>query len=308
MIKTNILKKQLPLLSLTFYALIILLSACTQNKSAITNLTTEYTTTPLGIDVEQPRFAWQMQAPEGVRDLAQTAYQIEVKSAEGEVVWNSEKVNSNTALAIPYEGEKLQPKTRYEWTVKVWDNNNEEHSATSWFETGLMNPDNSAWDGAQWIGGGDDDLVFYSQYEMIFKMKYAVAIAEGSSKAGFVFGANDMRLMDRYKNIYQLENERNESYIKLELDVSAVDGSSNGLAKLNIYRAGYTKTDNPAVPLKTFSIKSSVINAANKNDKHLFELRSAFGNITITLDQNPDFFVKRKDDSFEDRPWLQNAF
>ncbi len=300
-------KTNLPYFIILF-SLITTFLSCNTQKETINNLTVEYTTTPLGIDVKVPRFAWQMQAPEGERGYYQTAYQIEVKSSAGEKVWDSGKVNENTALAVKYRGSELQASTRYNWTVTVWDQNNQEHSASSWFETGLMNPDISAWNGAQWIGGGDEDLVFYSQYELIFRMKYAVAISEGSTRAGFIYGANDMRLMDKYKNIFQLENKQNESYIKLELDISDIENSTKGLAKLNIYRAGYTKEDNPLQPLKTFKIKSSVINATNKNDKHHVELRSAFGNLTLTIDNNPDFYVKNKSENTEIRPWLRNAF
>jgi len=277
---------------LTMLFVLFLFQNCTTDKLSITNLTSEYTTTPLGIDVEHPRFAWQMQAPESQRGVYQTAYQIEVKNSSGEIVWNSEKINGSKALAIKYEGSPLQPSTRYDWTVTVWDQENQTHTANSWFETGLMNPDISAWDGAQWIGGSDDDLVFFSQYQIIFKMKYSLAIAEGSTKAGFVYGANDLRLMDKYKNIYQLENKKNKSYIKLELDVSDVDSSSDGLAKLNVYRVGYTPDNTADKPIKTFKIKSSLINSDNKNNIHLFNIQSAFGRITITLDNQSDFFVK----------------
>jgi len=77
-------------------------------------------------------------------------------------------------------------------------------AASSWFETGLMDPspDSSAWGGARWIGGGDEDLVLYAPYLAIFDVKYAVTIASGSARASFVYGANDSRLMDKNKNIY----------------------------------------------------------------------------------------------------------
>ena len=91
----------------------------------------------------------------------------------------------------------------------------------------------------EWIGGGNDDLVLYSPYLAIFDVKYAVAIAPGSARASFVYGANDSRLMDKYKNIYQVESGKDQSYIKLELDISAIDGITDGKAKLNVYRAGY---------------------------------------------------------------------
>ena len=269
-------------------------SSCSDDKIKIDHLTVEYSTAPLGIDVENPRFGWQMHTQHNERGYYQTAYQIIVKNPSGEVIWNSEKVNSSSAVAITYTGSPLEPTTKYDWTVTAWDQNAVEHSASSWFETGLMNPDPelSAWEGAEWIGGGDEDLVLFSQYQLIFRMKYSLAISEGSTKAGFVYGANDMRLMDRNKNINQIENKKNESYIKLELDISEVNGTSNGMAKLNIYRVGYTGEDISDFPFKSFRIKPSVINTKNKNDKHNFQISSAFGRIIITVDGEPEFFLK----------------
>ena len=112
-------------------------------------------------------------------------------------------------------------------------------------------PDSSAWGGAKWIGGGNDDLVLYAPYLAIFDVKYALTIAPGSTRASFVYGANDSRLMDKNKNIYQVESGKDQSYIKLELDISAVNGTPDGKAKLHVYRAGYKDTDTPSQPLRT---------------------------------------------------------
>lgn len=71
-----------------------------------------------------------------------------------------QKVNSGQAHAIQYEGIAFAASTKYTWTVQVWDNKGKVSKATSWFETGLLNTSESAWSGAQWIGGGDEDLVF----------------------------------------------------------------------------------------------------------------------------------------------------
>ncbi len=267
---------------------------CSEDRVQITGLTAEYTRTPLGIDVAHPRFGWQMVAPEGKRGCFQSAWRIVVSDPSGKPVWDSEKVGGGSALAIRYEGAPLEASTRYHWTVTVWDQDGHEHQESSWFETGLMDQDPGAWDGAQWIGGGDRDLVFFAPYQLIFRIRFDMAIEEGSTKAGFVYGANDLRLMDKYRNIYQVENGPDESYIKLELDISKVDGSPGGLASLNIYRAGYTPDDRPDHPMKTFPIKSSVINADNKNMEHHFELHSAFGRLTVTLDGDPEFYVEEE--------------
>ncbi|WP_163322778.1 family 78 glycoside hydrolase catalytic domain [Draconibacterium mangrovi] len=292
--KTRILQKHL-----TAYLLVVVLAAmfgCSKEKVAIDKLTVEYMPNPLGIDVELPRFGWQMEAPEDQYEVYQTAYQLQVTSADDELVWDSGKVDDAKALAIEYAGKPLKAETRYNWTVNVWDQNSEMHAASSWFETGMMNPNIEAWDGAQWIGGGDDDLVFFADYQLIFALKYKVAIEEGSTKAGFVYGANDLRLMDKYKNIYQLENKLNESYIKLELDISDLEKSANGLAKLNIYRAGYAPNDDANKRFKTYTVKSSVINSKNKYAPHNIAFNSAYGKITVSIDGKDDFFVSKKTD------------
>ena len=296
MVSNFLLVRRRIIASLITLCFVIPIISCSGNKLRITNLTTEYTSTPLGIDVELPRFGWQMKAPENQRGFYQTAYQLQVKSADGELAWDLGKVEDAKALAIEYAGQPLEAETRYDWTVNVWDQNNEMHTVNSWFETGMMNPNIEAWNGAQWIGGGNDDLVFFADYQLIFGLKYKVAIEEGSTKAGFIYGANDLRLMDKYKNIYQLENKVNESYIKLELDISDLEKSSNGQAKLNIYRAGYAPDDKADEPFKTFEIKSSVINSATKYAPHTIAFNSAYGKITISIDGKDDFFVSNKAD------------
>ena len=39
-----------------------------------------------------------------------------------------------------------------------------------------MNPEIAVWNGAQWIGGGDEGIVFFSRYQLIFEMKYSLYI------------------------------------------------------------------------------------------------------------------------------------
>jgi alpha-L-rhamnosidase len=267
---------------------IALLGGVWQAQAAvvINNLQVEYRTAPLGIDVDRPRFGWQMQATEGERDLAQAAWQIEVRNPKGAVVWDSTRTSGAESVGVTYGGSPLEAATRYAWTVTVWTQAGSKLTAGSWFETGLMSPSPAAaaWGGAAWIGGGDDDLVLYSPYLAVFDLAYAVAIAPGSTRASFVYGANDSRLMDRYKNVYQVENARDQSYIKLEFDISAVDGTPAGTAKLHVYRAGYTGTDNPAQPVRTFEIDTAVINNANKNAGHVIDVRSAFGQIALSVD------------------------
>jgi alpha-L-rhamnosidase len=191
-------------------AAIVMFSNTVMASAAVVvgNLQVEYRRTPIGIDVEQPRFSWQMNATKGERGYIQTAYRIVVKDAGGNVVWDTQRSKSAVSLGIKYAGSPLKAATRYYWTVAVWNQTGANATGTSWFETGLMNPDpkSAAWSGAQWIGGGDEELVLYSPYLAIFNVRYAQTIAPGSSRASFVYGANDSRLMDKNKNLYQVEN------------------------------------------------------------------------------------------------------
>ncbi len=272
-------------------ASLTLIAACEQTRAAaaLQNLMVEYRNTPLGIDAARPRFSWQMAATGGERNHRQTAFRIVVKDPRGITVWDTGRTETATSLGVRYAGRPLEPATRYVWTVDVWNQAGAKLAAASWFETGLMDPspDAPAWAGAKWIGGGDADLVLYAPYLAIFDLSYAVSIAPGSTRASFVYGANDSRLMDRNKNPYQLRNDRDRSYIKLELDVSGVGASPAGKAKLHVYRAGYKDTDTAATPFRTFEIAADVIHNANKHEEHTIGIQNAFGLITITVDGKP---------------------
>lgn len=267
------------LFSLIFYPCILF-----ANDIQIVNLKVEYAERPIGIDIPKPRFSWQMQSEKS--GYSQTAYQIIVTNESGQAVWNSGKKNSDISLNIKYAGVQLQPRTRYNWKLVVWDQHGEKHTAASWFETGLMNPDPglSAWNGAKWIGGGDKDMVLFASYLPVFKLNFSLQLdeASGTSRAGFFYGANDNRLMDRNKNLHKLENKKDSSYILIELNTASL--SLKGAAELNIYRVGYAPDDKKDLPLKAFSIPSSIINDKNKYGKHTVHLSSVLGDTHIYVD------------------------
>jgi alpha-L-rhamnosidase len=209
-----------------------------QAQVKINNLQVEYQSAPLGLDEAHPRFSWQMESP--VRGEKQSAYRIVVQDEKGRAVWDSKRQNTSSSLGIIYAGEVLKAKSAYGWTLEVWNRENKLAKANSHFETGLMNPSIDAWKGAEWIGS--NDLPFYSHYLSVYKFQYGVQIDKGT-KASFVFGANDPRLHNRNLNIQDVENGQNQSYIKLELDISELSKSDSGQAKLHIYRVGYDKKD-----------------------------------------------------------------
>lgn len=250
----------------------------------IVKLRTEYTKTPLGIDITHPRFSWQMTSMK--KGCYQTAYQIIVADEAGQKVWDSGKTESDISLNIKYAGVPLKPSTRYNWKVLVWDQEQKQHVAESWFETGLMNPDPklSAWSGAKWIGGTDEDLVLYSDYLPVFKINFTLQFDKlsNSSRAGFIYGANDERLMDKNKNIYKLENKKDSSFILVELDIAPL--SSKKPAQLNVFRRGYSLQDKNNTPFKSFVIPDSIINEQNQYEAHTVFLSSVLGGTKIYID------------------------
>src|SRR4051812_46282700 len=102
----------------------------------VRSLKTEYAVRPLGTDVDRPRFSWLVNSPQ--YGAIQTAYQVRVRSGEAEV-WDSGKVSSSQTFGVEYDGPALTPRTRYDWTVRVWDGDDRETewAADEWFETGL---------------------------------------------------------------------------------------------------------------------------------------------------------------------------
>ena len=109
---------------------------------------------PLGIDSLKPRLSWQSDSTE--RNWHQSAYQILVATSEKILqrgrgdVWNSGKVTASQSVGIPYAGKPLQSRSRYFWTVRVWDARGRQSAfaATVWWEMGLLNP--TDWQ-AKWI-------------------------------------------------------------------------------------------------------------------------------------------------------------
>jgi alpha-L-rhamnosidase len=124
----------------------------------VVNLKCEYMENPVGIDRGEPRFTWQIETEKP--GTYQKSCRIYVGSDSAEVsrgngkVWESGEIKTSVVPAR-YNGEKLSPFTRYYWAVKVKDgkNNWSGMSAVSFFETGMMDPDN--WQG-EWITDDPD--------------------------------------------------------------------------------------------------------------------------------------------------------
>jgi len=109
---------------------------------------------PIGLDVQQPRFGWQLASER--RNVLQTAYEIRVASNSSDLVsgkkllWTSGKTQSDASVWVPYNGPALISGKKYWWQVRVWDNagNVSAWSEPGFWQMGLLRP--ADWK-AKWI-------------------------------------------------------------------------------------------------------------------------------------------------------------
>lgn len=120
---------------------------------SIEQLTIEYLTNPVGIDVPSPRFSWQIKSK--VKDFTQSAYQILVASSPEKLndeadILNTGRINSDQSVLVSCNGISVASAQRYYWKVRVWDNKGNSASSTerAFWEMGLLGK--SDWK-AKWI-------------------------------------------------------------------------------------------------------------------------------------------------------------
>ena len=90
-----------------FLALATIATALTAAAQTIVNPTTEYMDCPIGIDVEQPVFGWQMQSKR--YGAEQKTYRIVMADSEenldkGKYIYDTGTVNSSLSVNIKYNG------------------------------------------------------------------------------------------------------------------------------------------------------------------------------------------------------------
>ncbi|MGL4941785.1 MAG: family 78 glycoside hydrolase catalytic domain [Thermoguttaceae bacterium] len=139
----------------TLFALAVIVAGAKFAEATCTpyDLWVEFLASPRGIDETQPRFSWKLRS--GVNDETQSAYRIVVQQVApaNQPMWDSGKREGNVVL-VPYEGTPLQPQSRYEWKVTVWNRDGKQYvTEKSEFTTGLFATpkDANPWKGV-WIG------------------------------------------------------------------------------------------------------------------------------------------------------------
>lgn len=168
-------------------------NAVQQQQEGIYDLCVQYQENPIGID-ESPVFSWKMQSnQEGAK---QKAYQIiltdkEQSAQNGQVVWDSGKVETSESVAIPYEGLPLASETRYQIDLTVWTSDDRELKPfdEAFFETGILSDD---WEDAKWIQAPESESRTESQWNMTdYEISYD--FESFNSMSGCIFGAQNGR-------------------------------------------------------------------------------------------------------------------
>lgn len=261
---------------------------------------------PLGLDEKTPVFSWKLRSKK--QGTMQTRAQILVAAAPpkgkasgveepplGEALfWDSGILATDCSIGIPYGGKTLLPESRYRVALRVWNQDGELAEGTTAFETGLLNPHSSAWEGAKWIGA--PEFAVAADTLSVFVLESVICVEKGD-RAGVIFGANDRRLLEKSKNEMGLAGE---SEIRVVLNVGAVP------AAVEIYRAGYDQSDRPDIPLyqlpaKDFVTGENLITEENRRKPHKLTLQVVGNGVYTWLDDRkidecvqPSMFGPRK--------------
>ncbi len=126
-----------------------------ESRATAEYLRCEYRVDPLGIDVVEPRFSWEMH--DARRGAKQTAYQILVAStpeklaADEADLWDSGRVASDQSTQVVYAGKPLASRMQCHWKVRLWDadGHSTAYSKPAMWSMGLLKPEDVQ---AQWIG------------------------------------------------------------------------------------------------------------------------------------------------------------
>jgi alpha-L-rhamnosidase len=166
-------KFQLSLLSGLFLACTLSVAYPQSNACLPNDLRCEYLTNPLGVDVPAPRLSWLLNDKR--YGALQKAYRLIIGTDSASVasrkanIWDTERIESDRML-VPYSGRKLEPFTKYFWSVQVWDKDGiPTEPVMSSFETGMMGSEN--WHG-NWISDGHDKNVKQAPY---FRKEFKVS-------------------------------------------------------------------------------------------------------------------------------------
>lgn len=154
---------------------------------------------PVGLSSTPPRFTWKLSSMQNA--TMQTAYELVVSKANRKV-WSTGKVVSDQSVYVSYAGQTLEPDTKYQWQVRIWDNhgNVSSWSAVSTFHTAFF--DSSSWK-AKWIGiGFEEDKQHrpaqYFRHDISINKEIAQATAYITSQGMYDASINGKKIGNAY--------------------------------------------------------------------------------------------------------------
>jgi alpha-L-rhamnosidase len=166
------------------------------NEPAPTGLMTDLLLEPgeAVITSPQPRFTW---IPGG-EEVMQTAYQVIVASSEKNLkndkgdVWDSNKVDSELSVSVPFGGSHLNENTTYWWKVRTWDQNGKEskYSLPQKFNTGIFSGADRKWPGeSHWVKldvNGKTEYVYENRHPIRYHEVVPVSIEKNIAGNQFI--------------------------------------------------------------------------------------------------------------------------
>lgn len=175
-------------------ALLAVLVSCRAFALDITSLKVNHMSSPSGITDPQPVFSWITESDS--RNASQSACRIQVFDGRKRV-WDSGKMAGDNSIAVPYAGKQLKSATKYEWRVRVWDNDGARSgwSSRAGFITGLF--DASEWE-AKWIEAENTDASPLMRREFTVKKKVKSALAFVTAHGVYEASVNGCKVGDAF--------------------------------------------------------------------------------------------------------------
>lgn len=104
----------------------------------LTNPRVEYSSAPIGVDTERPRFSWEIESDQN--DVYQQWYRVEVSEHQdlSAPVWDSGRVESDATFHIEYGGETIRKDARYYYRIRIGAGGEEAASPVGKFITGTL--------------------------------------------------------------------------------------------------------------------------------------------------------------------------
>ncbi len=132
----------------------LMFASCTKEHLEVAKvMVNSYAGSAVLIQDNEPNFSWQLKSEEGVK--YQGAYRIRVSQSlsfdDKSIVWDTQRVDEQQSVRVPYKGESLVAGKTYYWQVRVWDKQNNK-SAWSAAQSFIVPLSANDWNDAQWIG------------------------------------------------------------------------------------------------------------------------------------------------------------